>query len=386
MSIHAVPETATTGHLRVQRLYGTGPEKRFERVTKMAATFFGVPYASINLLGDDAFWVKSRVGFDASEVPVAGSLSERTIHANEPLVLEDIPAGEHRMPDGRAVRFHASYPLRADGQRPVGTFSLWDVRPRVFTPLEREQLEIVAAWVDEEIMHETQAERAAEVQKALIPHTDPIIAGFEVAGACMPSRWVGGDFIDWSPGDDGLTVTLGDVMGKGMAAAILAATARGVMRSADESLWAAQAVDRAAALLSEDLEAAGAFITLFHARLTEETGKVYYVDAGHGLALLVRRDGSVSRLAHADPPLGIFPGYAWTTNKVTLQPGDSLVCFSDGVLDLYDGTLDGLHEVAELLHRSPSVTEFVESITAMARSANDIDDIAVLAIRRTASG
>jgi serine phosphatase RsbU (regulator of sigma subunit) len=144
---------------------------------------------------------------------------------------------------------------------------------------------------------EAEVARAAVVQAQLLPQAEPDIAGWDVAAVCVPARAVGDDFIDWrADGHSSLTVTLGDVMGKGMAAGLLMTTVRAALRAVGTFEGPGQqvaAVDRG---LATDLDRSGSFIALVLGRIDLVTGDVRSVDAGHGLALVRRADGRVEPL------------------------------------------------------------------------------------------
>ncbi len=193
-------------------------------------------------------------------------------------------------------------------------------------------------------------ERAAQVQRSLLPRSAPRVAGFDFAGACLPLHAVGGDFFDWLVDDGRVRFTVADVMGKGVAAALLTAAVRAVLRSTDGRDVLAATMTTAAVRLHEDLDAAGSFVTLVHGELDTVSGVATLVDAGHGLALLVRSDGGHEQLQGTDLPLGIDPTGGWTEQRHRLEPGDRLVVVSDGVLDLWDGTTAALPELARLVH------------------------------------
>lgn len=225
-------------------------------------------------------------------------------------------------------------------------------------------------------------DRAADVQRALLPKDPDPLAGYQVAGVCVPSKSVGGDFFDWYPIDGGLAFSLGDVMGKGVGAGMIAATARTVIRSAAGKENPVVALERMAAVLSTDLRDASTFLTLFHARLSAADGVVSYADAGHGLSILVRADGTTQRLASLDYPLGMVAGSEWTRQHVTLHPGDMIVSFSDGVLDLYDGTLAAVEHLAAISRNSDSADDVVAAVAELAGSQDCPDDVTVIAVRR----
>ncbi|WP_411698141.1 SpoIIE family protein phosphatase [Conyzicola sp.] len=225
--------------------------------------------------------------------------------------------------------------------------------------------------------------RAGEVQQALLPKNLTPLTGYDVAGTCVPAKTVGGDFYDWYRVDGGLAFSLGDVMGKGVGAGMIAATARAALRSARHDGDVTVAVARAADTLTIEAASASSFATLFHGRLRADTGEFDYVDAGHGLAFILRADGSVGRLASVDVPLGIDLGGDWTTHSDILHPGDALIAFSDGLLDLYDGTLATLDYVVDLARDAASPNALAANLTELAHRAPELeDDSTVLVIRR----
>jgi sigma-B regulation protein RsbU (phosphoserine phosphatase) len=229
----------------------------------------------------------------------------------------------------------------------------------------------------------TELEQASVIQQSLLPRGGVGATGYDFAGVCLPSKAISGDFFDWYAADSGFALTLGDVMGKGVGAGIIAATVRAVLRSARGHADLAIALDRASDALTSDLADASTFATMFHARLDDQTGIVRYVDAGHGLTLHVRADASWSRLASVNLPLGLYSGEAWAVGQVQLEPGDMLISCSDGILDLYDGTLDSLRHIADLVDSSTDASDVIERIRAVITGADLADDdITVVALRR----
>jgi serine phosphatase RsbU (regulator of sigma subunit) len=223
--------------------------------------------------------------------------------------------------------------------------------------------------------------RAAEVQRSLLPRQLMQLPGYEIAGGCKPAKAVGGDFFDWYPVTEGAVFSLADVMGKGMGAAIIAAMVRTVLRSDPTSGDLAATIAGAAEAIASDLDYVGTFVTVFHARLDIDSGEMRYIDAGHGLTILVRAGGGMRRLATTSLPLGSGLEDTWREHRVILAPGDTLVSVSDGVLDLFDGTLTSLDEVERLARSAPDAQGVVDSILGIAGSTAD-DDVTVVALRR----
>jgi CheY-like chemotaxis protein len=162
--------------------------------------------------------------------------------------------------------------------------------------LLRNELEKKQAQLAQEIA------RAAAVQSDLLPTGQPAIAGFEVGMRCLPASAVGGDFYDWQPLEDGrVSITVGDVMGKGMSAALLMATVRAVIRAMVSQHGPAAAMQHTATSLEGDLARSGSFVTVFHAQLHVDTAELRYVDAGHGQVFLRRANGLTSAQAMGRP-------------------------------------------------------------------------------------
>lgn len=226
--------------------------------------------------------------------------------------------------------------------------------------------------------------RAAEIQRYLLPQEAAPLPGYEMAGVCIPSRAVGGDFFDWYEIDGGLGFTLGDVMGKGAGAGMIAATTRAVIRSAKNSEDPATALGLTSDCLTTELSQAASFATIFHARLRAEDGRVLFSDGGHGLTLLIHADRTWERLASRELPVGLLPDATWHSFEIRLKPGDMIVSFSDGVLDLYDGTLTAIDEVALLATTATSAKDIVDALQKRASGTNNPDDVTILAVRRTA--
>jgi phosphoserine phosphatase RsbU/P len=226
-------------------------------------------------------------------------------------------------------------------------------------------------------------EQAAQVQRNLLPQKPPALHGFEVAGAVVPSGTMSGDFFDWQQTGDGLALTVGDVMGKGFGAAVIAATLRGVLRATARKAGALATVSTADAIVQADLDTNEAFVTMFHARLRPD-GELTVLDAGHGLGVIVRADGSQELLRGQNPPIGMVPDQRWRVATYQLHVGDLMLVFSDGVLDLFDGTLNSIRLAAEVAGMGVSADRAVGRLIRIADGIHLDDDVTVMAVRRVA--
>lgn len=398
--------------LALQRLgvLDSSPEERFDRVTRLAQRLFDVPTVSITLVDADRQWRKAFVGLDGPVAQREGAFCDVTIRADRTLVVEDA-AVDDRFADNPFVvgdphlRFYAGHPIAAPGGELVGTLCVIDVRPRRFGDADRSLLRDLAMWVQGELQHDVELDRAGAVQRGLLPRRPPDLHGYRVAARCLPARGVGGDFYDWCATADGAGFVVADVMGKGMSAAIVAASARAALRAALRSPSLAAGVEAADDLLTADLEEVGSFVTAWCATVDRESGRVTYVDAGHGLASVLRTDGSIERPEADGIPLGVSPGTPRAVHGTELRPGDRLVVVSDGLVDLLadlgvpggDPRLvdpevplpvpDGprLAGVARDVRRAPDAGATLAALLGLAEGTFVGDDLTVLVVERVAA-
>jgi serine phosphatase RsbU (regulator of sigma subunit) len=227
--------------------------------------------------------------------------------------------------------------------------------------------------------------RAAAVQAELLPTENPPLLGFEIGARCLPARVVGGDFYDWQQLPGGiLSLTVGDVMGKGMSAALLMATVRAVIRAMVSQHGPADAVQHTASSLDGDLARSGSFVTLFHAQLNTVTGELRYVDAGHGQVLFRRANGDLAPLQPWGLPLGVLSTERYSEGLITMGPGDQLVIYSDGLSEARPELFRDRATLASHLTSADAAGETAQRLVDLATaSGNQIpDDLTVVVVRR----
>jgi len=228
-----------------------------------------------------------------------------------------------------------------------------------------------------------QMRRAAELQAGMLPASPYKEDGFEVAAHLTAAREISGDFYDWYRATSGrLAVTLGDVMGKGLPASLMMATARAALRGVAGVEPLEAGVKQAAAVMSAALEVNHAYVTVFHCTFDPKTGSVEYVDAGHGHARLLRGATGQELLPQRSAPIGIFPDTQFLVGKATLEPGDSLVVFSDGLLDLRPDLATKDVQLPSDARRAGTAQEMVDILAHGARGRDLLDDVTVLALKR----
>ncbi len=180
-------------------------------------------------------------------------------------------------------------------------------------------------------------ERAREIQQALMPTHLPQIQGCDLAAGCQPARMVGGDYFDAIRlGDARAAIAIGDVSGKGMAAALLMSNLQAIVRAfAPGGLAPAELCAKANQLIAGNV-APGKYITFFYAVIDAVHMRLDYCNAGHNPPILRRRDGTVERLCEGGPVLGVLPGTTYSAGAAELRSGDCLVLYTDGITEAFN--------------------------------------------------
>lgn len=375
----------------------TPPDPRFDRITSLACTIFGVPVATISLIDKDRTWYKSCIGIPGiTDLPRESTFCYQAVNADELTIVEDAST-DPRFRDLPGVtemglRFYAGFPLRDHEGTTVGVFCIYDRRARGLDAREQAILASLAGWVEDELLSAHADDHARAIQRSLMPRSAPQIPGYTAAAICRPASAVAGDFFDHQNHGDRHAFAVADVMGKGAGAAILMATVRAVLRAELRALAAGRYGDRGNlgeamtevnTVLIEDLSSSGAFVTGFYGWADPISGSIRFVDAGHGMAVVMRADGTAEHLSSVDLPLGVTDAWRWTERRVVLEEGDDLVCFSDGLLDLMGGTLDAIPAIIQMIEGCSSAQEIVDRVDEMVMASGPLlDDVTVLVIRR----
>lgn len=238
---------------------------------------------------------------------------------------------------------------------------------------------------ERKIAHEL--EIAREVQARLFPQHSPACSSLDYAGVCMPARHVGGDYYDFlSLGQERLGLIIGDVAGKGIAAALLMATLQAHLRSqCAVRLDGPQAVLRSVNHLFLENTAPSAYATLFFAEYDGNLRRLRYVNCGHLSALLLHTDQSVEYLASTGTVLGLFKQWDCSIAECDVRKGDILTLYTDGVTESFNEAGDefGEDRLLESLkqHSRLCPSEMIEAILTDVRhfgAKEQHDDITLM--------
>ena len=361
------------------------PEERFEAIVRLCHLVFDVPMAAVNLIDEHRQFTVAQFGLRYADMPRRISMCDLTVASDHafvvPDMLEDARFREHpAVTSVKKVRFYAGMPLRSEGKT-VGSLCLLDDRPRELATSDLAVLRQLADLVEREFSAEEELSRALELQQRLLPSLTVDVPGLDIAGRCSPSRDLGGDFYDWQRIGDTVQVLVADVMGKGLSAALIAASVRAVARSTSVLNPLDMSVDRLAGSLASDLRETDRFVTLFAARIDPATGNLQYVDAGHGLACLVA-DGEVRWLRGDDLPIGAGAAGSWRLARAHLAPGAVLLLLSDGMLDVHLDEAALAASVAAAVAGTQDAASLADRLVSEAVDLGSADDVTALAVRR----
>lgn len=233
---------------------------------------------------------------------------------------------------------------------------------------------------------------ANQIQQSILPTNFPIHSGYQVYGSMEPARDIGGDFFDVVRlEDESVGLAVADVSGKGVPAALFMMSSRTMMKGSAISVREpGDALGMVNSMLAEDNEAQ-LFVTILYAVYDPVTGIFTYASGGHDAPLLVRPDGSSELLPLTGGiVLGIMPELEYDQNSVTVSPGDTLFCYTDGITEAMNeaGEQFGMERMRQAFAETPprdaqhAVEIMFDMVNAFAGDAIQSDDITCLAFCR----
>jgi len=231
--------------------------------------------------------------------------------------------------------------------RPIGVMRVYSRAPRVFSELDKRLLRSIAQQAaaavqqsrlirhrQRDVEMERQVRLAADVQRRMLPRDLPSDPRVETAAQYQPSFELGGDFYDLFVIGGRIAIAVGDVVGKGVPAAMLMSLVRTSFRAhAERGLQPHEVLT----LVNRDLcrdSLESEFATMWYGLLDPASGVLEWSTAGHEPPLVVRADGRCEELSIGGLVVGIDPGAVYTLERSRLEPGESLIAYTDGVTDV----------------------------------------------------
>ena len=243
---------------------------------------------------------------------------------------------------------------------------------------------------------ELEIKTARKIQQKLLPHTMPDIPGFEIVGTSLPSQQVGGDYFDFlDMGEGQLGIAIGDVSGKGIPAALLMANLQASLHAqVIKPGEVAEVTSRINNLLTHSTDA-NMFATFFYGILDRAKSSFTSTNAGHNPPILMRNDGGIDRLQAGGLIIGFLTDQHYNQETVTLEPGDVLILFTDGITEAVDPArervadhLFGEDRLLEVIKKKKSgsareiQSAILKAIGDYTGNSPQFDDITLVVIKR----
>lgn len=240
-------------------------------------------------------------------------------------------------------------------------------------------------------------ETARAIQVRLLPSVSPVLAGFQVVGASIPSREIGGDYFDFlAQGQDKIGIAIGDVSGKGMPAALLMSNLQASLHGQVlHPSTVSEVVARVNDLMVRSTDP-HMFATFFYGLLDVSQATFTCTNAGHNPPILLRADGSLEELTTGGLLLGMISDKVYLQDTVTLAPGEIIVLYTDGITEAVGPSADeddyeamfGEEALYEVLKRNRHLPAggikdaILEAVAAHTSGVAQSDDITLVVIRR----
>ena len=325
------------------------------------------------------------------------------IRTGEAVCAPDVRLDPRYIKGREATLSEVAVPIRLEN-RTIGALNLESDRLVAFQDRDVEMLrfftEAAAMAIEKAMLHERlleagrlerQLRTAQQVQERLLPAMPPSVPGHELAGLCLPSARVGGDYFDYVPLPDGqLGLVVADVSGHGLSAALIMSAFRALVRT---HLRAGRPLDEVARTLNREIPdstAGSAFVTALLAVLDPASGRLRYVNCGHHPPFHDRSGADPCALDLGGPLLGLFDDACFEIGQVRLAPSDQVVMFTDGIVEARNpaGAWFGTDRLATLIlaNRGLPSKDVVERVVLDARDFVGIgdfeDDVTLVLLRR----
>ena len=403
-----------------------------DKLAEAAVKIVGVKACSIRLLDDQTNDLKMRSTYGLSEeyrnkgVVSKDDTVVKAAFAGEAVVLDDMRVDdrvkykEATIKEGLVSQLTVAMQFR---NKPIGVLRLYSPKPKHFAENDINLARAVAsqcavAITNAKLYSEAiEGQRAAEqmrlaglIQRRMIPQEAPRIPGLDIAAAYIPCFDVGGDFYDFLQiTEKRIAVTIADVIGKGVPAAIMMSWFRGAVRaytdgfrqvlrggdyikdgrnagliSAIRTKNTIENFNKMACIECRD----GEFVTLFYATIDAEEKTLIYCNCGHEPAVLIR-EGEIMNLQTGGLVLGVDAQAEYKIENVALKDGDCLLFYTDGLIDAanFDGQLWGKEKMLETAKKFTDCTaqQMVKNILGYRRRfvglAEQIDDTSIIVVK-----
>ncbi|MFA5012740.1 MAG: GNAT family N-acetyltransferase [Ignavibacteria bacterium] len=319
------------------------------------------------------------------------------------LVIPDVRLDSRYIPGRRQTKSEIVVPIRKNN-RTIGALDVESDKIGAFNETDLEILSFFAdaasisierAMLHTQILEKEKVEKqlqiAREVQSRLLPQTSPKIKGYEFAGLCIPTYEIGGDYFDYIRIDeDNTAITVADISGDGIPAALIMTAYRALLRSHVKTYSNPSDLMQYLNNQLSDFTRKKDFVTAFYGILNTKNNTFRYTNCGHNPPLLFRANGKIELLDLHGPTLCIMEDVIFQTGKTKLNPGDQIVLYTDGVTEVFndkreefglDKLIDVIRpkikmQVSDLLHK------IIEETKNFSKSEYYKDDYTLVIVKR----
>jgi sigma-B regulation protein RsbU (phosphoserine phosphatase) len=318
-------------------------------------------------------------------------------------VVPDVSLDPHYVVGRSHTRSEIAVPIIRN-ERAIGALNLESDRLASFDESDLEVLQFFAdaasISIEKAMLHRQLLEKrlldeqlalARQLQSRLFPKQAPELAGYDIAGICLPTDEIGGDYYDFIPLPRGrIGVAVADVSGHGIPSALVMTAFRGLLRIHTSGSLGLVKIACAINRQLPEFTSGSQFVTALYAVLNPLTEELSFVNCGHHPPLLVRPGGKVGMLKAHGPALGIIDRASYPSKKMTMKHGDILALFTDGVVELRDpaGAEFGRNGLIEAIHQHGDLpaAELVRQVVTTTRefsgSPRYPDDFTLVIIKR----
>ena len=305
---------------------------------------------------------------------------------------------------GYVTRTVVCAPMYNKEQKLIGVFQVLNSNKGKFSESDRrflEDLSIQAALAIENAFLyaeatkkkklEAELDLAHDIQQKLLPRSSTQLKGYDIYGVNIAAQAVGGDYFDFIELDPtSLLLALGDVSGKGMAAALLMANLQASLRA---QAGIHSEITELTSILNNHIynsTSSTQYITYFSGVLDVKNNEIKYCNAGHNPPILIKNNGATELLKKGGIPLGFIPDTIYSESVISIEKGEILVVFSDGVTETFDVDENEFCEsrLAELIHKNKALgseeitNKIIDELKKFAAGNPSTDDVTLIILKR----
>lgn len=271
------------------------------------------------------------------------------IKTGESLLVSDVRLDSRYIAGRNSTLSEMVVPIMKNG-RPIGAFDVESDRTGAFDHIDLDILsffaDAAAISIDKTMLHhqilrkkiiEEQLQIASEVQASLLPAVPPSIKGYEFAGICIPTYDIGGDYFDYFKLDeDNIAVTIADVSGDGIPAALVMAAFRALLHSHSKTVREPSGLMNLINNHLMEYTRKRDFITVFYGIIKISENRLIYTNCGHIAPLVFHSNGEYEELKTGGPSLCLVANAMFNTEEIKLNKNDKIILYTDGVTEIFN--------------------------------------------------